>query len=487
MIPVRTGRLDGMVTHDAADALAPLFASFADGSEPSDADVVKQSTVRRVLRIHAPVDVHVKVHRPARLADRVRDSIRGDRGTVEFDALREAAARGIPCVTPLAAGRLRGDDGARAFLVTRTAPGTPMSRGPWPARSAAAAGRLLRTVHDAGLHARDLHPGNVLDADGDLTLLDLTSATFAQPLDAADRAHGLATFCLALDGGVRHPGAAPLLAAYGASPTLIATAARFGRRLRHRALSAFGRRAARACRHTRIEERRGERWAMHVPTAALHDDARTAILAPERTTVWKTGRRGSVARFGPVVVKEREAAAARRLFAGAYLLSFAGVPTPAPVALRIHGGRGRAAFVAIDAPDLKRSHANLTPDERRDAAERIGDAVGRLHGHGLRHRDLKLENLVRTSDGVVWVVDLDGLRRRAPIEIRGRGADVGRLLAAFRDTQSEDEPSIRRAFWRGYTRATRCLLPNRNPRRLRRLIEARARAWAADHERADDH
>ncbi|MBI5852613.1 MAG: hypothetical protein HZB39_16490, partial [Planctomycetes bacterium] len=170
--------------------------------------------------------MHVKFHRAVTLADRARDAWRGARGLVELDRLREASRRSLPCVEGLAAGRIETADGSRSFVVTRSVPGAnPLPRGPLSAEQATAAGCLLRSAHDAGLHARDLHPANVLcRPDGSLLLCDLTSATWAEPLDARDRARGLAFFCQDLYGGVDDPAAVPLIRAYSPTPLTLACA-----------------------------------------------------------------------------------------------------------------------------------------------------------------------------------------------------------------------------------------------------------------------
>ena len=146
-------------------------------------------------------------------------------------------------------------------------------------------------------------------------------------------------------------------------------------------------------------------------------------------------------------------------------------------------GRGLVFVERLPGPDLARELREAPPPTAalRTAARHLGRAVGRVHGFGLRNRDLKLENLVRDpATGVVSMVDLDGIRRRAPGESRGAGRDLGRLLAAWRALGRRDEDAVVRSFWAGYHRARRCLGQN-PPRRLRRRIEERAREWLAAH------
>jgi len=187
------------------------------------------------------------------------------------------------------------------------------------------------------------------------------------------------------------------------------------------------------------------------------------------------------------VVKSRSAAAARRLFRASYWLAFAGVPCPEPVGLRLHLGRGVVLVRRLPWPNLAEELRNnsLSPTDLIVGARRLGEAVGRLHAHGLRARDLKLENLIRNpEDNSIALVDLDGVRRKTALDRRGQGADLGRLLAAFRAAGVRNGTRIIGAFLRGYNAARKCLLVPRNAksdRHLRRLSEVRAAAWASAH------
>ncbi|MGH7162922.1 MAG: lipopolysaccharide kinase InaA family protein, partial [Planctomycetota bacterium] len=63
----------------------------------------------------------------------------------------------------------------------------------------------------------------------------------------------------------------------------------------------------------------------------------------------------------------------------------------------------------------------LPPAFVRAAAERAGRALRRMHDRGLRHRDLKRDNvLFDLADGAPWFLDLDGVREA------GVGFDAGR-------------------------------------------------------------
>ena len=105
-----------------------------------------------------------------------------------------------------------------------------------------------------------------------------------------------------------------------------------------------------------------------------------------------------------------------------------------------------------------------------------------MHAHGLGNRDLKFENLVRDPrDGAIAMVDLDGVRRRPSLDTRGRGADLGRLQAAFTAAGEPGGGPARRAFLRAYLRAHRLLLTTTPVRRLLRVADQRAGEWAEAH------
>ena len=451
--------------------------------------------------------IHVKLHRTARWTDRVRDLVRGPRGIAELLHLQEAERRGLPCTPPLAAG-ICDDDGhgdACSFLISQTVVGAePIPRGGkpnWPIELASAAGALLRRAHDSGLHARDLHPENMLwqrDDDGiHIVLCDLTSVLWAEPLERSQRAHALAFFCLDLDGLVLDPVATPLVRTYGADTALLDAAQRRAKQLRQRALRSFGKRAFRSCKHTRVERFGNERWSLcqFDGSPPLHAQARGFAQSPAPDSeAFKSGRRGAVHLIEDLAIKRRAPSKARGLLEAGYWLTFAGVPSAAPVALQIlrtkndrpTGDRGGLAFFRrIDNPNLAEEIAtgSLTEEDVAGLAADFGQSIGRMHAFGLRCRDLKFDNLVRDGGRLV-LVDLDGVRRKADLcDSRGEAADLGRLLAAWRSAGEPGAKATVATFWRYYNRTRRRLSSTITRRDLRQTIRARADAWALEHDR----
>ena len=485
---ITTPQCTGRVVASFRAALETLLA----GGEPSEwesFEPIKTSKVRTILKGEiAGVPVHLKLFRAVRLSDRARDALAGSRGEREMSNLLEARSRGIAVVEPIAAGRVRGSFGSRSFLITTSAPGAALPRGPLDPATAARVGTFLRTAHDKGLRARDLHPGNLLaDASGSIALLDLTSATLGATLEPEERAQALAFFCQDLDGGVLHPAALPLLDSYGISDAMRARAFSAGLSLRRRALVAFGKRALRACKHTLVTRGSGgAREFHHVAGSALVPAAQELLARLASVEPLRVGRRGGVWLHTDLVVKQRTRAAARRLFAASYLLSFANVPGPLPVLLRLETGRGLVVTRRIHRPSLAVEIAQGTVDLLA-AAHSLGDSFGRLHAHGLRNRAAKLENLVFDPDTAsICFVDLDGIRLRGSKDLRGQGADLGRLLAAVRAAVSHvprmEALRALATFRKSYTAARLCLSHTKPSSHLWILAARRADAWRTAHE-----
>lgn len=498
-VPIAAGAATAVAAPEVAAGVQRLLAADSPPWLAAGWTVHKQRTVRTVAAgMLDGIGVHLKVYRADRWLDRARDALRGPRAGREFANLERLRRAGFPVVEPLAHGQLRLDGELRSFLLTRSVDdAAPFTLAAAPATHAAV-GTLLRRLHDAGERPLDLHPGNLLvDAKAQLWLLDLANVGNPGPASLADRAKALAQFChefpdRPLDGGALDPAASRLLGAYLAAGPELGEA--FGRALQlasHRwragALASFGRRAFRACRHTEVgPQRRGlVRWCWHLGEATPSvSRGELEAFAADRTTAHKAGRRGAVWLGETFVAKQRDAAPARRLWRAAYWLTFAGVPTARPLALRTFRGLGIVFTARVAGPDLadELRRGALDACAVQAAAQSLGDSLGRLHAHGLRNRDLKFDNLVRDpSTGVVRMVDLDGVARNAVPDHRGAGADLGRLLAAFTTAGSPGGRATIRRFLRCYLLAQRRLLQSPPLRRIGRHAERRAGEWQRNH------
>lgn len=484
----------GVVVASCERQLQALFAAL-----PATPDLVevKRSTVRTVLRgTFEGVDVHLKIHRAVTLSDRARDALRGNRGAREANNLLRARALDLPVAEPLACGSFQAEGrGTQSFLVTRTIPAAAPFAFDLDPESLRHTGRLLRRMHDRGFLPGDLHPGNVVvDHRGLPWMLDLASVQHGGEPSLQRRAEALATFCQPLDAGPLDERAQPFLVAYLTAGRELpeefsAALAQAARAFRRRALVDFGRRSSRPCRHTAVpERRRGQvRWQLHqledeVEREDLHAQCREFVAAPPRAD--KEGRRGAVWLLPEIAVKERDQGAARKLFAAAYWLLYAKVPQPEPVAIATSASSGYVFARRLPLPSIavELENGSLRGADLLAAARALGDAVGRLHAHGLRNRDLKFENLVRDPDGGrVCMVDLDGVRRKGPDDTRGQGADLGRLAAAFVAAGLPGGRAAFTAFVRAYLTSRRRLLQPAKSRRLWHTAQQRAKAWASAH------
>ncbi|MEZ6038317.1 MAG: lipopolysaccharide kinase InaA family protein [Planctomycetota bacterium] len=498
-VAVEAGAAHATAAPEVAAALRDLLQHDVATWAGRDLERIKLRTVRRVFRGRlGEVPVHVKVFRADTIAARARDALRAGKGEREARHLLQARALGLPAVEPLAFGIALDDGQPCSFVVTRSVAARAFSL-PATDSAARAVGALLRRVHDLGLEAGDLHPGNVLlDAEDRPWLCDLTSLRRGGEQDLKRRAVALGFFCNPLDGGALDPVARAVREGYedAGAPlpdswrTQLALAAH---RWRAAALRSFGRRSERACRHTAVEpRRRGQpRWFWQLGELQSGDgvldpavESACRTFAGNEPDPTRSGRRGAVWLTDELAVKDRQAGKARDLWRAHYWLQFAGVPAPQPLALCLHGGRGRVFCRRIDAPHLAAELADGRLDRTAELAiaRALGDAVGRLHGHGLRNRDLKFENLMRDpTSGAVCIVDLDGLSLHGADDTRGAGRDLGRLLAAFRHAGQPGGPAAGRAFLRAYARARRRLLQAPPLRRLLRRAGERAGEWARRH------
>lgn len=494
-VNVVRGKASAWAEAGVADALGRLLDHDVTGWDDLGFLRIKERSVRSVLRGQlGAVAVHIKVFRADKLSDRARDALRGPRGERELQNLLRAQGLGLPTVQALGAGMAKDGDQLRSFVMTRTvAPAEPFQF----AMGEAVQGRvgaLLRRMHDLGVLPGDLHPGNLLiDENGAPWLLDLTSVRHAGDASLTARAKALAFFCHELDGGAQDPAAKALLTSYCRSGNTLDAAFRreltfATRRWRAEALPAFGRRSTRSCRHTEVpDRRRGEpRWHWHLGTGGEDPAVRDACanLAANPPAPQKSGRRGGVWIAADLVMKVRQAGAAKKLWRASYWLAFAQVATAAPVALRTFRGEGSVFYRRIANESLAHELAagRLDGAAVMAAARSLGNHVGRLHAHGLRNRDLKFDNLVRDpATNEIHMVDLDGILRKSATDVRGAGADLGRLLAAFRGAGSPGGPATIRTFLRAWQRAHRQLRQQSALRKLLRRAEQRAGEWAEAH------
>ncbi|XGI84462.1 bifunctional N(6)-L-threonylcarbamoyladenine synthase/serine/threonine protein kinase [Halorutilales archaeon Cl-col2-1] len=120
----------------------------------------------------------------------------------------------------------------------------------------------------------------------------------------------------------------------------------------------------------------------------------------------------------------------------------AGVPTPAVLDVDSHGFELRSERIGTDASDL--SDSEIDPED----AEEIGRHLACLHSSGIAHGDPTTRNMVRSSDGRIYLIDF-GLSY-ATRDTEDFGMDVHVLRRTLEGTVS-DSDEIMDAFWSGYS------------------------------------
>jgi hypothetical protein len=168
-------------------ALEPALEALARGEDPPDAEVVKRTRKREVMRLAFPDGDAAYLKRDRSEPSRWRGSV----ARREYANLLRLRAAGFAAVEPLALAERRDAGLDETLLVTRALPNAEplavrLRRDPARARVLLAeAAALARRLHDVGLWHRDLHVGNLLLQGDVLVLVDvqkLRALPFALPL-----------------------------------------------------------------------------------------------------------------------------------------------------------------------------------------------------------------------------------------------------------------------------------------------------------------
>jgi tRNA A-37 threonylcarbamoyl transferase component Bud32 len=178
---------------------------------------------------------------------------------------------------------------------------------------------------------------------------------------------------------------------------------------------------------------------------------------------------------------------AARAAAGSDMLAALGLPHPETLAFAERRRFGVllesyliTRFLA-DAEPLPVALASLRSDtgRRRALARAVGETIGRLHGAGLDHADLKHSNLLVTRDGRVVLLDLDTLvPPRRPTWRRVVRA-LGQLEAYASDLYPWLPRTDRARFLRAYFEYAPAHAGRRRQlvRDVRAWVEARLASW----------
>jgi tRNA A-37 threonylcarbamoyl transferase component Bud32 len=150
------------------------------------------------------------------------------------------------------------------------------------------------------------------------------------------------------------------------------------------------------------------------------------------------------------------------------LLEHYGLPVAKAVAYGNETNRinGTGFLVMRRFTDSRTMHDCFASGGRPADAHHCGQIIGRLHSHGLRHKDLKYHNLLINSCGERCLVDMEGIRLQILPHTAGLMKDLLHFYRNFQRAGAQPAPGVAAAFWRAYLRC-------HPPAKRRALIAAR--------------
>ena len=81
----------------------------------------------------------------------------------------------------------------------------------------------------------------------------------------------------------------------------------------------------------------------------------------------------------------------------------AGVPTPTIFLVDVKNAVIMMEFV--EGKQVKQLLGNISKEERQELCVKIGELIGKLHGHGVIHGDLTTSNMILNAEGKIFLVD----------------------------------------------------------------------------------
>jgi tRNA A-37 threonylcarbamoyl transferase component Bud32 len=336
----------------------------------------------------------------------------------------------VPIVRHVALGELHSAVGIReSVLITEAFAGVPVNK------MTATRERIVEFVDGiwrAGVFHRDLHPANLLinPATGELRLVDLHGIVIRREPIEQERKQMLATMHMTLPLPV--PRDVEQLSA----------------EMRKRAFFVRSSRSLRTNRDFSI--RRFGQWKWNVRNAAMTSELERILCFPdsfiESATPLKRGRSATVAGDSRVVLKRHNfkkahnplkdlfrGSRARQGFRKAYHLELCRIATPRAIAAADHRvfGFPTRSFLLMEQIPGAVDAGKWTGDERA-GARALGQLIGRLHGAGFIHRDLKETNLLFDAHGVPHLIDLDGLHFVSSVSNESARLHLKRLAEGIR-------------------------------------------------------
>ena len=453
------------IAQDAAHALPDTLLKDPDRfiQENQSQAAVKDSPVRSAIVFSGPShSLFLKAYKARKPGDRLKHIFLPSKARREWEMVRRALAAGIPTAAALAMGERRTHGVLQeAFLVTEaisdSVPLIESIRQRGGEDYVLRAARLLRSMHDAGLHHRDLHAGNILVVKGeeDLYVIDLHSCRFTKRVSERRRLWGLAQFYYSVRGWLSREDRETFLRLYdedgymfkGRSPEILRRIARLEEQIYRRHMKSRTRRCLKNSSGFYVAKRNGWRiWSRrHWEIESLFNvlERHRAHALRETPSLLKKDRRTSITLFEEmgkrICVKEYVYAgflsalkdrfrtpAARKgwMMGNGLVVRGIGAITPLALLERRRWGFPREAFLVMESPpeysELDR-YMVRTFSSREDRVRKkvkifvqaVADFMATLHQLRIAHKDLKTCNIMISEKGRRWdfgLVDLDDIQ-----------------------------------------------------------------------------
>jgi tRNA A-37 threonylcarbamoyl transferase component Bud32 len=428
-------------------------------------DVLPEMPGRRVFRADiSGQHVVIKEFTPQRLRHWLRPYAAN-----EAENALALRARGIAVVEPLAVARLR--DG-RQIVVLREEEGAlslhhlvlgGACRGRARHELARKVGELFAALHNAGVRNRDPHAGNVLvRPDGSVLFADAGGLDPGDYLTPDERARSLASFALFF---LTHGNAVDRLLFWGAygrgAESTPEELEDLRQRVQARIPAAFRRLARTRARRRQRTGRRIEAGSFlgtvfeGIDVALVEEAAAFAARLQEGPNVLKKSPTAWTFTLGEdfvakVYLPKKATRPLKDLLCGTraehallaeealFHRGFRGAQVVAVLKDRDMPGRSLLVMRRErEALPLEVAAEAFAPREARAAAVRLGRTLRRMHDLGLRHRDLKKDNVLVTPDGRDFVfLDLDGVRESdRALDGERRAKDLATLGGSLLDSR----------------------------------------------------
>jgi len=415
--------------------------------------------------------VVVKEYTPRRLRHWLRPY-----AEIEADNAIAVRARGIPVVEPLGYARfsdgrqiliLREEEGARDLMALYE---SGEVRGARRHKLARAAGELLARMQNAGIRHRDPHAGNILVLPDDSLMLadawDLRPGDYLRP---AERAKTIADFALWF---LKHGTTVDMLlfwGEYGRTSELmpedledlrqrvlglIPDAFRRLARMRARKVRRSGRPVEVGCWKGCLIREMPDGMLEEIAEQSAHLQMGPNVLKKSPTAWTFTVERDDVKVVVKVYLPKKasrvlrdfvQGSRADRAVQASEAFFHRGIPTVPLYAVLAHRDFvGRSVLVmefVDDAASLDEVIPTLPARRSRYLARELGRTLRRMHDWGLRHRDLKSDNVLLKKDGGAdgefpfLFLDLDGVRetKKGQLDWERRARDLAILDGSLLD------------------------------------------------------